>query len=56
MTQPVQVVDLARTPVGKFNGSLSGTLALTLAERGHGLGVATACIGVGQGLAVVMER
>ena len=43
-------------PLGATGGRLVGTLALELAGRGHGLGVATACIGVGQGLAVVLER
>jgi len=35
---------------------LVGTLARDLADRGRGLGVAAVCIGVGQGLAVVLER
>jgi acetyl-CoA acyltransferase len=43
-------------PLGATGGRLVGTLALELAARGGGLGVATACIGVGQGLAVVLER
>ena len=43
-------------PLGATGGRLVGTLALELADRGEGLGVATACIGVGQGLAVVLER
>jgi acetyl-CoA acyltransferase len=43
-------------PLGATGGRLVGTLALELADRGSGLGVATACIGVGQGLAVVLER
>jgi acetyl-CoA acyltransferase len=43
-------------PLGATGGRLVGTLALELADRGGGLGVATACIGVGQGLAVVLER
>jgi acetyl-CoA acyltransferase len=43
-------------PLGATGGRLVGTLALELADRGTGLGVATACIGVGQGLAVVLER
>jgi acetyl-CoA acyltransferase len=32
-----------------------GTLAHELRRRGGGWGVATLCIGVGQGLAVVLE-
>jgi acetyl-CoA acetyltransferase family protein len=43
-------------PLGATGGRLVGTLALELADLGSGLGVATACIGVGQGLAVVLER
>lgn len=43
-------------PLGATGGRLVGTLALELADRGRGLGVATACIGVGQGLAVALER
>ena len=43
-------------PLGATGARLVGTLALELADRGRGLGVATACIGVGQGLAVVLER
>ncbi len=43
-------------PLGATGGRLVGTLARELADRGSGLGVATACIGVGQGLAVVLER
>lgn len=43
-------------PLGATGGRLVGTLALELAGRGSGLGVATACIGVGQGLAVVLQR
>ena len=43
-------------PLGATGGRLVGTLALELADRGSRLGVATACIGVGQGLAVVLER
>ncbi len=43
-------------PLGCTGVRLVGTLAMELAGRGGGLGVATACIGVGQGLAVVLER
>jgi acetyl-CoA acetyltransferase len=45
----VFVVDAVRTWFGKFRGGLSG------ARPGGGLGLATACIGVGQGLAMVLE-
>jgi acetyl-CoA acetyltransferase family protein len=43
-------------PLGCTGVRLVGTLARELAGRGGGLGVATACIGVGQGLTVVLER
>jgi acetyl-CoA acetyltransferase family protein len=42
-------------PLGCTGARLAGTLAMELHARGGGLGVATACIGVGQGLAVVLE-
>jgi acetyl-CoA acetyltransferase len=42
-------------PLGCTGVRLVGTLARELHARGGGLGVATACIGVGQGLAVVLE-
>ncbi|WP_242432237.1 hypothetical protein [Streptomyces avermitilis] len=32
------------------------TVAHQLARKGSGVGVATLCIGVGQGLALVLER
>lgn len=51
VSQPVCIVDYARTVIGKFNGALSAVRP----DRGSGVGVATACIGVGQGLAVVLE-
>jgi acetyl-CoA acetyltransferase family protein len=42
-------------PLGCTGARLVGTLAMELRSRGGGAGVATACIGVGQGLAVVLE-
>lgn len=42
-------------PLGCTGARLVGTLAMELHARGGGAGVATACIGVGQGLAVVVE-
>lgn len=42
-------------PLGASGTRLVGTLARELSRRGGGVGVATACIGVGQGLAVVLE-
>jgi acetyl-CoA acetyltransferase family protein len=43
-------------PLGATGARLVGTLARTLHARGRGVGLATACIGVGQGLAVVLQR
>ncbi|MFI1363868.1 thiolase family protein [Streptomyces griseochromogenes] len=43
-------------PLGASGARLAGTVAHQLAHRGSGIGVATLCIGVGQGLALVLER
>ncbi|TGB02135.1 thiolase family protein [Streptomyces sp. MZ04] len=43
-------------PLGASGARLTGTVAHQLARRGSGTGVATLCIGVGQGLALVLER
>lgn len=43
-------------PHGASGAQLAGTVAHQLARRGSGTGVATLCIGVGQGLALVLER
>ncbi|CAL9584612.1 Beta-ketoadipyl-CoA thiolase [Streptomyces sp. enrichment culture] len=43
-------------PLGASGARLAGTLAHQLARKGSGTGVATLCIGVGQGLALVLER
>ncbi|MGW2046111.1 thiolase family protein [Streptomyces sp. NPDC001858] len=43
-------------PLGSSGARLAGTVAHQLARRGGGVGVATLCIGVGQGLALVLER
>lgn len=43
-------------PLGASGGRIIGHLAHQLARRGGGVGVAAICIGVGQGLAVVLER
>jgi acetyl-CoA acyltransferase len=43
-------------PLGASGGRILGTLAKVLAEGGHRWGVAAICIGVGQGLAVVLEN
>ncbi|MGV4888044.1 thiolase family protein [Streptomyces viridosporus] len=43
-------------PLGASGARLAGTVAHQLARRGTGIGVATLCIGVGQGLALVLER
>ncbi|MFC7406755.1 thiolase family protein [Georgenia alba] len=42
-------------PLGASGGRIVGHLAHALAARGGGVGVAAICIGVGQGLAVVLE-
>jgi len=43
-------------PLGASGGRIVGRLAHELKRRGSGVGVAAICIGVGQGLAVVLER
>ena len=43
-------------PLGASGGRIIGHLAQELKRRGGGIGVAAICIGVGQGLAVVLER
>ena len=43
-------------PLGASGGRILGTLADVLRERGERWGVAAICIGVGQGLAVVLEN
>ncbi len=42
-------------PLGASGVRVLGGLAHELARRGGGYGVATLCIGVGQGLAIVLE-
>lgn len=43
-------------PLGASGGRILGTLAKVLRTDGHRWGVAAICIGVGQGLAVVLEN
>jgi acetyl-CoA acyltransferase len=43
-------------PLGASGGRILGTLMKVLREGGHRWGVAAICIGVGQGLAVVLEN
>ncbi len=43
-------------PLGASGGRIVGTLAATMRADGHRWGVAAICIGVGQGLAVVLEN
>ena len=43
-------------PLGASGARILGTLARVLREDGHRWGVAAICIGVGQGLAVVLEN
>ena len=42
-------------PLGASGGRILGTLAYTLKANGWKYGVAAICIGVGQGLAIVLE-
>ena len=43
-------------PLGCSGARLAGSVAHQLAAAGSGVGVASLCIGVGQGLAVTFER
>jgi acetyl-CoA acyltransferase len=43
-------------PLGMSGARITGTAALELRERGAKLALATMCIGVGQGIAIAMER
>jgi acetyl-CoA acyltransferase len=43
-------------PLGMSGARIAGTAALELRERGARLALATMCIGVGQGIAVAIER
>jgi acetyl-CoA acyltransferase len=43
-------------PLGASGARLAGSVAHQLAAAGSGTGVAALCIGVGQGLALVLER
>ncbi|MFF2930974.1 thiolase family protein, partial [Streptomyces mirabilis] len=43
-------------PLGASGARLAGTVAHQLTRKGTGVGIATLCIGVGQGLALVLER
>jgi acetyl-CoA acetyltransferase family protein len=43
-------------PLGASGARLAGTVAHRLAAAGGGIGVASLCIGVGQGLALILER
>jgi len=54
--QPARRGDRHRAPVGLLCARLAGAVAHQLAAAGSGVGVAALCIGVGQGLAVTMER
>ncbi len=55
------IYDGVRTPFGRYGGGLAGicpddlALAYELHRRGGGYGVAAICIGVGQGLAMVLH-
>ncbi|SEG96780.1 acetyl-CoA acetyltransferases [Nonomuraea solani] len=43
-------------PLGASGARVTGAVAHRLAQAGSGTGLATLCIGVGQGLAIVLER
>ena len=43
-------------PLGMSGARIAGTAALQLAKTGGSLALATMCIGVGQGIAVAIER
>ena len=43
-------------PLGMSGARIAGTAALELRERGERLALATMCIGVGQGIAIALER
>ena len=43
-------------PLGASGARISTTLIHTMVDRGASLGLATMCIGVGQGIAVIYER
>jgi len=43
-------------PLGMSGARIAGTAALELYERGANLALATMCIGVGQGIAIALER
>ena len=43
-------------PLGASGARIAGAVAHQLAAKGSGTGLAALCIGVGQGLALVMER
>jgi acetyl-CoA acyltransferase len=43
-------------PLGTSGGRILDTLAKVLRERGEWYGMAAICIGVGQGLAIVLEN
>jgi acetyl-CoA acyltransferase len=43
-------------PLGASGARIATTLIHAMHDRGAGLGLATMCIGVGQGIAVIFER
>ena len=43
-------------PLGMSGARLAGTLASSLSRRGGRYGLATMCVGVGQGVALAIER
>jgi acetyl-CoA acetyltransferase len=43
-------------PIGSSGARIVGTLAHAMKRRGARYGLATLCVGVGQGLSVILER
>ena len=43
-------------PLGASGARLAGTLSRTLQEKGKDIGIATLCVGGGQGYSMVLER
>jgi acetyl-CoA C-acetyltransferase len=52
----VVIVSGARTAVGCTGARITYSLAMQLRKRDLHLGLATLCIGGGQGMAIVLER
>lgn len=53
---PAVIVSAVRTPIGASGARILTTLLYALHDRGGRYGLATGCIGGGQGIAMVLER